>query len=201
MNGRVSSGSSAPMPASNFDADLSGLRGGHPRAWEALLTHVERRCLALATRLLNDPELGSDAVQEGFLRAFSAREQLRPDSNVESWLIACVANTARDLARKRAAANSADQAGADNFRWSVPAARPDADEREERLRAALARLEEMPRLIFLLVFQEGHSYEEVARQLGIPIGTVRSKLSRARERLREMLGDPAPVEPLEKDKR
>jgi RNA polymerase sigma-70 factor (ECF subfamily) len=59
----------------------------------------------------------------------------------------------------------------------------------------------MPRLIFLLVFQEGHSYEEVARQLGIPIGTVRSKLSRARERLREMLGDPAPVEPLEKDKR
>jgi len=188
---------SATIPTSPLDADPSGIREGNPRDWEALLSRVERRCLALATRLLNDPHLGSDAVQEGFLRAYGAREQLRPDSNVESWLIACVANTARDMARKRARTNSVDLSRPDN--WAPAGAGERVDEQEERLREALARLDETPRLIFLLVFQEGFSYEEVARQLNIPVGTVRSRLSRVRERLREILGDPSLQHGAQKD--
>src|SRR5262245_57559195 len=69
--------------------------------WERLFVRMERRCLALAWRISSDAHLAEDAVQEGFLRAFRAQELLRPDTDVERWLLAIVANAARDMVRSR----------------------------------------------------------------------------------------------------
>ncbi|MFH0938989.1 MAG: RNA polymerase sigma factor [Planctomycetota bacterium] len=137
----VDSNQETIWPAQAVGQLITELRSGDMDSWERLLSRLERRCLALAWRILKDSHLAADAVQDGFMRA------LQP---------------------------------------SVTTVIADTD-MEERLRNALASLDEQTRLIFLLVHQEGFSYQEVAREFSWPVGTVRSKLHRARLQLREQL--------------
>ena len=161
------------------------LRSGHTTEWERLLVRLERRCLALAWRVLNDEHLAADAVQDGFLRAYRGRISLRQDGNAERWILAAVANASRDMARTQIRAGKV----LEQMKMMPPAenAMTGGSENEFRLRRALAQLDEQARLTFLLVHQEGFSYQEVAHEFGWPVGTVRSKLHRARMRLREIL--------------
>jgi RNA polymerase sigma-70 factor (ECF subfamily) len=163
--------------------DGAALRSGDLAAWERLFAVVESACLVCATRLLGDPHLAADAVQDGFLKAYRARATLRDDLDRRAWLVACVANAARDLSRQRG-----------RRRWhpmgdtepSLPAP-PESDAREDALRLALADLDPDHAALLLLVHGEGIPYREAAERLGLTVGTVRSRLHRAREDLRERL--------------
>lgn len=168
---------------------VDALRAGDAACWERLLVRMERRALSLAWRILGDVHLAADAVQNAYVKAYTNRAALHAGSDVERWLLAISANAARDLARQQARTNSTLQP---DEAWAKRADRiaPDAHENElePRLRAALAKLDDDSRVLFLLVHQEGFTYEAVAKEFGWPLGTVRSTLHRARLKLRELLG-------------
>ncbi len=168
---------------------IESLRAGDAGCWERLLIRMERRALALSWRILNDAHLAADAVQNAFVKAYTRRSALHAGSDVERWLLAIVANAARDMARQNARAHGRIQGNAEELAQRAEHAAPEVceSEMEQRLRVALSKLDEESRVLFLLVHQEGFSYEAVAKELGWPLGTVRSTLHRARLRLRELL--------------
>jgi RNA polymerase sigma-70 factor, ECF subfamily len=165
---------------------LDALRNGDGLCWERLLHRMEKRCLALAWRVLNDSHLAADAVQNGFLCAYRARASLRSNSQIEQWLLTIVANAAREAARVRQRTQAAlQEIQEQRARATLPGS--EGGDKEDALQGALSQLDEQSRLTFLLVHQEGFTYQEVAVAFGWPVGTVRSKLHRARMRLRELL--------------
>jgi len=173
-----------PDPAAG-EPVTAELQAGDVARWEQIFTRLERRCMTLAWRILNDREAAADAVQEAFLRTYRSRASLRTGAHVDRWVISTVGNVALDALRlRKRGAKAASQIA------EPRAASSDAPgEQEEWLWKALSQLDEQSRLTFLLVHQEGLSYAEVAAEFGWPPGTVRSKLHRTRLRLRELLAE------------
>ena len=150
---------------------------------------------------LRDPDDAADAAQDTFIRAFRALPKFRGDCAFGTWLHRIALNVAHDAARKRgqgarnfSSFDSAD--GEDGFDGdSLPddAAHPDEAhlrrERQLAVRRALAQLPPHHRDVLVLFDIEGHAYEELAAILRLPMGTVKSRLSRARAALRDALGE------------
>lgn len=140
-----------------------------------------------ARALLRDRLAAEDLVQDCLERAWSRFHLWRQGSNVRTWLFTIMhnlhANKIRDLSRRPQAVTLDDELGA-------PAIRATQEDRLAlaSIDAALASLPAEQREIVLLVGLEERSYQEAADILGIPVGTVMSRLHRARERLRELLG-------------
>ncbi|MDH4066917.1 MAG: sigma-70 family RNA polymerase sigma factor [Acidobacteriota bacterium] len=147
-----------------------------------------------AVRLTRRPELAEDLVQDTYLKAFRARSSFAPGTNLKAWLFTILHNTwrnrRRDQARARVEADSeavelAAELGQDML--SLP---PDTPEGvlvkatlSEDLRSALDQLPEAFREAVWLRDVEELSYQEIAGVLGIPVGTVMSRLSRGRKQL------------------
>lgn len=158
-----------------------------------MVRHIEPLIPALrryAWALLRDRSAADDLVQDCLERAVSHWSRRRPDSEPRAWIFAILHNLAMTRLARRARQPRAvpiDEVAEDDL------ARPAAQEealRFREVRAALARLPEDQRTVLLLVAVEDLSYAEAAKVLGIPIGTVMSRLSRARDRLhREMTSD------------
>ncbi|MSP60646.1 MAG: sigma-70 family RNA polymerase sigma factor [Myxococcales bacterium] len=134
---------------------------------------------------------GEDLVQETFLRAFAARERYRPGSNARAWLYRILTNTAHTARRKagrdlRLRERFSVEKSAGGPIPSAPLERAD----RERIAAALDALPEAFRLVVELADLDDLSYREVASRLAVPIGTVMSRLHRARRRLRRTLEVP-----------
>lgn len=146
-----------------------------------------------AWSLTRDRDKADDLVQETLLKAVSRWTQLRDLKSLRSWLFQILYNEFR-AGRRRGDGNES----------SMP---PDTDAQHPRTTghaddalllgsalAALARLPEDQRAVLELVAIEGLSYDEVSRIIGAPLGTVMSRLSRARERMRELMGERAPAQ-------
>lgn len=171
-------------------------QGGDLNAFNQLVVQHQDSAYSLAVRFLGSPETAEDVTQDAFLRAFRSIGRFRGD-RFRSWLLTIVANAARDelRRRKRRPAQSIEQSRADPDRPDIEpvdaAPGPEAEAERAELRGvlerALASLPEDARLVVLLADVHGMSYEEVAAAAGIPVGTVRSRLSRARARLRDVL--------------
>jgi len=150
-----------------------------------LLADHGRQLRALALRLLGDPALVDDALQEAYFRAFRALPQFRGESSPATWLHRIVHNVCMDeLRRRRRQAEKpfdesmVNAAAADAFDFSVDRA---------DLRAGLAGLPPELRAAIVLVHGYGMGYTAAARMLGIPPGTVASRIFRARAALRQSL--------------
>lgn len=147
-----------------------------------------KRLYRVAYSWCHDPHLAADLVQDTMAKALKNRHQLRERAALQGWLFVILANSWRDHCR--------------GFRHTVDIdaieLAHDADletdsERNnmlQKLRAAIAQLSTDHREVLTLVVLEGMAYDEVARVLGIPIGTVTSRLCRAREILRRKLREP-----------
>jgi RNA polymerase sigma factor (sigma-70 family) len=152
----------------------------------------------LARWLLRDDHHAHDAVQEAFLRAFRFFDDLR-GANARPWLLGIVRNTCYDWMRQHQAL--ADQLEFDETRDSGtsempavptdPAALWEQREQRGRINAAIEALAPPLREVVVLRELEEMTYQEIAEVAGIPIGTVMSRLSRARAALRLMLQDEA----------
>ena len=150
----------------------------------------------LARWLLRDDQHAHDAVQEAYLRAFRFFDGLRGE-NARPWLLGIVRNACYDWMRQHA--SLADQRVFDEERDSVAAAPAVADPavlweqraQRGRVNAAIEALAPPFREVIVLRELEEMSYEEIAQVAGIPIGTVMSRLSRARAALRIALQDEA----------
>ena len=149
----------------------------------AILTELPR-LRRYARALVGDRAAADDLVQDTLERAWSRFAQWRPGSDLLAWLFSIMHNLRVDQLR-RPGLNALPM---DDEELMVPTRATQSDHLEVvDLEAALARLPEEQRAVLLLVGLEDMSYEEVAAALGIPIGTVMSRLARGRERLRLIL--------------
>jgi RNA polymerase sigma-70 factor (ECF subfamily) len=172
---------------------LARAQRGEPAACRALVERYQRPVFALISRMLagRDPAAIEDLAQETFLRAFRAlpRFDAAGPARLSSWILSIAARLSIDeLRRKPAPVVDLDAAAG-------LAAAERADETlarralQQAILRALAELAPEYRAAFLLREAHGLEYAEIARSLGIDLGTVKSRLARARVALREALGE------------
>ncbi len=189
-----------PAVASAEAALIERCVAGDEAACAALVDEHQRMVYQLAVHLLGDPQEALDLSQEVFLRVFRTIHTFRGQSTLRTWIYRIVINQARNRQRwwrrrRRDDQISLDEhlrvhgdiiAGADTL---APDRMLRQKELGERLRRALAALPFEQRSAIVLRELEGLSYEEIAYSLGVRVGTVKSRLARAREALRAELRD------------
>lgn len=185
------------MADSDSDTVLARrVRSGDPEAFGALIERHKRRAYAQALAIVGSREDALDLSQEAFVRAFRARHTLDPDRPFPAWLNQILRRLCFNFLRDaKAHARVVQPQGAE---WLVTAARdPCADpavaaEREEARRRVAAAIERLPpheREVLVLKEFEELKYREIADLVGVPIGTVMSRLYAARKRLADALED------------
>lgn len=170
-------------------------RRGDLAAFNQLVARYERAAYAVCLRLLRDPQAAEDVTQEAFVRAYNALDQFERGS-FRAWLLRIATNRALDQLRyqKRRPAESLDaQLVEQEPAWSVESAPIDPETfamrqaLSRRLQDALEELTEDQRTAIILHDMQGYPYDEVAQITGASLGTIKSRLHRARARLREIL--------------
>ncbi len=197
--------------ATSADADallLERIRRGDGKAFELLVLKYQRRIERLIGRMVRDTDLIPDIAQETFIRAYRALPQFRGDSAFYTWLYRIAVNTAKKalvelkrdpLITETALSSNRDEDGDETSRveneltdGETPEAVLATKEIAAAVNAAMEALSEDLRQAITLREIEGLSYEEIAEVMNCPIGTVRSRIFRAREaiaqRLRPLLG-------------
>jgi len=162
---------------------------GDAAAFGELVTHYSTSALRVATVVLGATEGAGDAVQAATLRAWQARNRIDPDRGFRAWYLRVVANTARNdrRSRSRRAALALRATATPMGDVVTPeVAAVTATEREIVLRA-INHLPAEDRLVLALRFFEDMTQAQIAQVLDCPIGTVKSRLSRATSRLRQIL--------------
>lgn len=168
---------------------------GDQRAFELLVIKYQRRIQRLIGRMVRDVDLVEDIAQETFIRAYRALHQFRGDAQFYTWLYRIAVNTAKkalmDLKRDPTISEAAWRGSDDEDETSRPGNEPTTDETPESqlaakeiaavVNAAMEALSPDLREAVILREIEGLSYEEIAAAMNCPIGTVRSRIFRARE--------------------
>ena len=175
---------------------VEAARRGDLDAFNCLVEQYQRLAYNVALRTVGHPEEAADATQDAFLAAFRGIRSLRGEA-VRSWLLRIVVNACYDQLRRqrrRPAVSIDTLAGSEGSAVPEP---PDAARGPElvaldretgaAIEQALDRLPTDQRLVAILCDVQELSYEEAASVLEVPIGTIRSRLSRARARLRDEL--------------
>ena len=174
---------------------VAAARGGDEGAFEALVRLYEKRVFALAVRMCGSREDAAEASQEAFLAAWQGLAFFRGESSFSTWLYRLTSNACVDLLRRegrhRAAAGPSlddEEAGLDVPDQTLS---PQDEAERRELREAIDRgLEALtPEHRQVLVHREMHqlSYDEIADVLSLDVGTVKSRISRARKQLRNFL--------------
>lgn len=154
---------------------------------------------AIAYRMAGHEADARDLAQEAFVRIWRSLSRLRPDVPLEGWLYRVVTNLYIDLLRKRRGppVHSLDEplaTGSGELARERPDPSADVERTvlaamvDRRVQAALLALAPEIRMVVVLADVEGYAYEEIAAVMGIPVGTVKSRLHRARLALRDRLG-------------
>ncbi len=164
---------------------------GHQNVFETLFKRYERKVFNLALRMLKDPDSAYDIVQGVFLKAFKHLPRFKGQSSFSTWLYSITMNTCRDALKKakRWQTSSLDEclSLSANPTQFEPAKISQAKEDQKVLIEALGVLPHHLLEVILLREIEGLSYSEIAQVLNIPLGTVRSRLARARMELARYL--------------
>lgn len=168
---------------------------GDQRAFELLVIKYQRRLQRLIGRMVRDTDLVEDIAQETFIRAYRALPQFRGDAQFYTWLYRIAVNTAKKFLQERkrspTMSDSAFASNGDNDETFRAVAEPTINETPESVLAAkeiadavnsgLAALPDDLRQALTLREIEGLTYEEIAAVMDCPMGTVRSRIFRARE--------------------
>ena len=197
---------------SSLDPDsllVDRVKRGDMHAFEMLVVKYQRRIQRLVARMVRDPEQVEDIAQETFIRAYRALPQFRGESAFYTWLYQIAVNTAKktlmDMKRDPVVTESALASRGESNETSslenelssaeTPEAVLASREIAQTVNAAIDALPEDLRQAIVLREIEGLAYEEIASVMNCPIGTVRSRIFRAREaiaqRLRPLLGTKA----------
>ncbi len=174
---------------------LSEAKGGSLPAFNALMRRYERSVYNVAARLVGRTGAADEVTQDTFLRAFNALDRFQ-GSDFRPWVLRIATNRSYDelRRRKRAPDSFEELAYEPPMTWTTltrhedPIARIERLELGETLTAALAQLPFDQRVAVVLSDVQGYEYTEISVLVGVPYGTVKSRLSRARARLRTILG-------------
>ncbi len=174
-----------------IEADLlAQARGGSTRAFEEIVERHQRRVYAVARRIVRRHEVADDVTQETFIRAYQALDSFDLSRPFAPWICRIAANTAINHVRSKEFREEAlpDSLADTETSPDEPERRLQEIETREAVAEALHSLPAEQRVVFVLRTIEELSYKEIAETLAISIGTVMSRLSRAREKLRQALG-------------
>jgi RNA polymerase sigma-70 factor (ECF subfamily) len=169
---------------------LDRLRAGDAPAFEELVMTYQHRVYGVALRMLRNQAEAEEVAQEAFVRAHRALGDFRGDAKLSTWLYAITSRLC--LNRLASGERRLRRQGEDALlRLSDAGPRPDAALERRELETALGRaIDELPedrRIVVVLRDIEGLSYDEIAQVLELELGTVRSRLHRARADLKEKL--------------
>ncbi|MCI0777073.1 MAG: sigma-70 family RNA polymerase sigma factor [Chloroflexi bacterium] len=175
---------------------IARVRQGDLDAFNQIVAAYQDRIYNLCLRMLGSPEAAEDAAQETFISAYRNAGKLR-GANVRSWLFRIASNTCIDEVRKRQRRPSVSLDRPSSDEDARPVDVPDEDpgpekrtlqsELQDAVQQALLDLPGDQRLAVTLRDLEGFLYEEIADAMGISVGTVKSRISRGRARLREAI--------------
>ncbi len=193
------------MNQRDVDAALvARVQRGDKRAFDLLVLKYQRKIMRLLSRMIRDPSEIEDVTQEAFIKAYRAIGQFRGESAFYTWLYRIAINTARNwqAANGRRPNTSSVMENEDGETFdgidnltdiSTPESMLASRQIAETVNAAMQALPEELRTAILLREIEGMSYEDIAQSMACPIGTVRSRIFRAREaiaaQLKTVLGD------------
>lgn len=174
------------------------VQAGDKQAFGLLVGKYQRKLLRLVSRLVRDPAEAEDVAQEAFIKAYRALPSFRGESAFYTWLYRIGINTAKNWlianGRRASSASDIDSAEAENYGEGDLLRDVDTPERllmskqiANTVNSAMADLPEELRTAITLREIEGLSYEEIAQVMDCPIGTVRSRIFRAREAIAEKL--------------
>jgi RNA polymerase sigma-70 factor (ECF subfamily) len=185
---------------------LEAIRRGDADVFEQLARRHAPRLFRFALRLTGSRDEAEELVQDTLLRALPALTRFEGRARLSTYLLRALSNLWKNRLRARsrsrlvewfrAAKRNPSRPDDDEAEFvpvdhaPSPLERLETSERNEQLRAAVSRLEPNRRLALLLREVEEMSYEEIARMTGVPVGTVRSRLARARDDLRALIGGP-----------
>ena len=182
-------------PASGVEqSDLELVRRvqrGERGAFDLLVLRYQHKVVKLVARLLRDPTEAEDVAQEAFVKAYRALGSFRGDSAFYTWLYRIAVNTARNVMASRqrrpldyeVELTESEQSAVENRmrHTDTPEAAVLSEEIHQTVNRAVEQLPEDLRTAIILREVEGLSYEEIAEAMECPVGTVRSRIFRARE--------------------
>lgn len=175
------------------DRDLiQAARRGDRSGFERLVLRHQERLFISVRNSVHCPILAEDIVQEAFLKAFQYLDSFKLQSEFYTWLYRIALNSRLTYFRRLKKTLSLETVEDESIplqsqSWESPTGRMERDEQQNQVRDALARLEEHHRLILMLREFEEFDYQTIATILDVKIGTVRSRLARARARLKTEL--------------
>ncbi len=182
-------------PDSGDDGTLSDERilarfvSGDDEALGELARRYEGLLLGLCTGMLGDRALAMEAVQETWLRVIRHSRTYDGRASVKTWVYQIAMNRCRDLGRSRSASKKRERVHHDRLQDEKKAhVIPTASPVDPRLEAAVGALEEHQRETVILCYHRGLTHRQAAEVLGVPMGTIKSRLNKALEKLRESLG-------------
>lgn len=189
-----------PDRAASDREDLEAIRAvlaGNPNAFATIDRKYRRRLYGIIRSIIRSEEDAKDLVQDTLLKAFRALDSYKPEYPFEKWLFKIASNTCIDYLRRRRFAP--ERLELDDSEGDAPPRQyadpnspiPDEElmrsERQAILRAAIESLPEKYRIVIELRHDRGMEYAEIAEQLGLPLGTVKAHLFRARQLLLKKL--------------
>ncbi len=179
------------------NALVERVQKGDKRAFDLLVIKYQNRIIKLVARYVKDHHEAQDVAQDAFLKAYRALPRFRGDSAFYTWLYRIAINTAKNYlvarSRRPIAADISNQDGESMDPWDLlrDEASPDRLLQTDEIRDTIARtIAELPddlKMAISLRELEGLSYEEIAETMDCPIGTVRSRIFRAREAIEREL--------------
>ncbi len=183
-----------------MDELIKRIKSGDMSGWDALVAKYQQKALNFAHRMLRDRFEAEDAVQEAFIKAFDKINLLRDTSSFSTWFFTILNNICLDILRKRK--RSADTVSItqtdkddEDFELQIEDRTPGPDEKLQKKEAqkvlehALTLLSDEHRAVIILRDINDFEYDEIAKILKISLGTVKSRISRARQALKKILED------------
>lgn len=183
----------APIDPSSLIDDqtlVAQTLAGRHEAFGSLVERYDRAVYHLAYRTLRDQDEARDAAQEAFFKAYRSLRTFKPEAKFSTWLFAIAYHGCCDrLSRRKRYSSEEMPERADSS--AGPETEAIANDEARRLRAAVAMLPEKYRTVITLYHLQGRQYDEIAQVLGVPMGTVKTHLFRAKEQLRRILNEQA----------
>jgi RNA polymerase sigma factor (sigma-70 family) len=169
---------------------LEAIAAGEDAALSALYDRFGRVAYGVALRVLRDPALAEDAVQEAFLAVWrSAQSYRRERAKPATWILTLVHRRAVDLVRREDRRRSAPLEEASEPEASAVPEEADLRDRRSSVQAALQQLPADQRQALELAYYGGYTQSELAERLGVPLGTIKSRMFAGLTRLRELVPD------------
>ncbi len=164
-------------------------KDGDNWAFGQIILRYQDRIYNVCRHMIQDADDAQDAAQDVFMKAYSSLKNYRPEASFYTWLYRIAVNTCLDYRKKSRPVPFEDESAIDNLPSEQPSAERlyEAKEAGGLVEIALRKLPGRLRAVIVLKEIEGLSYEEIADSLGTSVGTVKSRISRAREELRRLL--------------